>query len=240
MIPLLLAAALFLQDDDTKKKDAEAKDKVEAFTKALSAKKKDDDVILAIEELGKTRHARILEALKGWLGRGSPDIRLAAGKEVSKYEKDKGAAEALLAAGSRTTEADVAAKMIRWIGDVRYRPIAKDVLKLLDHKSPDVAAAACDALGSLKAKVTVGPLIDLVRRLEQIKEDTGSSAPLPGPPTPGPAPAPKDDQKVRKDKVLPAAMQALKDITSESKKDGQEWTGWWQKNQSLWKEPEDK
>ncbi len=238
MKTIVLALCLLAQDDDAKKKDAEAKEKVDAFTKSLPKCKKDDDFIAAIEELGKTRHARILEALKPWLGKGSADIRIVGAKEIGKYEKDKGAAEVLLVAGSATKEPDVAAKMIRLVGDVGYRPIAKDLVKLFGHKSADVAAAACDACGALKSKVTIAPLIDLVRQLEQIKDDQGSpqEPPVPGPPTPGPAP--KDDQKARKDKLLPAAMGALRDISGENKKTGQEWTDWWKKAQATWKEPD--
>lgn len=246
ILTLATSASLGLwgfQADDAKKLEAEAKEKVAAFQKALSKAKKDDDVIAAIEELGKTRHEKILDALKTWVFKGSVDIRTAAIREVGKYEKEKAAADLLLDAAAKSKEPEIAVKCLRGVGDVGVRAVAKELLRFFENKSLDVAAEAVDACGALKSKATIGPLIDLVRRMEQIKDDDG--APVPGPdpgpgPGPGPGPAPRDNQKDKKAKLLPAALSALRSITGEDKKDGQAWTQWWQKNQATWKEAEEK
>lgn len=244
MLSLLLVTTLLVQDDP-KAKEAEAKAKIEAFNKAVSkAKITDNDVITAIEDLGKLQHPKILEKLRTILdnGKASTDIRIAAAREIGRYSKEKTAADALMGAAAKSTDAAVTAKCLEYAGGIGLRAIAKDLLRFHDHKSPDVAAEACDSAGLLKAKVSIAPLIDLARRLEAIRDDDGGPAPGPDPgPMPGPGPAPdKDEQKQRKSKVLPAALQALADITGEKKKDAQEYAKWWAKNQGTWKEPEEK
>jgi hypothetical protein len=243
MLSLLLATALIVQDDP-KALEAKAKEAIEAFTKALKekgAKLKDDDVIAALEELGKTQHPKVLDVLKTWLGKGSTDIRIAAAREIGRYSKNKAAADLLMKAAGSSTDAPFIAKCLEYAAGIGLRDIAKDLTRFFEHKSPDVAAKACDAAGTLKAKVSVAPLIDLARRLEQIRDDDGGPGPGPGPgPMPGPGPAPdKDEQKQKNAKVLPAALQALNDILGEKKKDAQEYAKWWAKNQGTWKEPED-
>jgi hypothetical protein len=244
----LLIALLLVQEDkakaeeEAKKKDAEAKAKVEAFDAALRKAKKDDDVIAAIEKLGETQHARCLEALKPWLSKGSKDIRIAAAEQVSKYAKDKAAGELLITTALKCNDTDVMIKCIRYAGDVGYRGIADRLVRLFDHKTVEVAQEAVDSCGKIKAKSVIAPLIDLSRRMEAIKDEKDEPGPAPGPgpgPIPGPAPAPdKKEEQKRKKALLPAALGALSDITSEKFDTAKKWGDWWSKNEKKWKEPE--
>ena len=92
-----LAMALAPSAQDDKQKEADAKKKIDDFKASVGKAKKDDEVITALGTLGDMQHVKILSELKGWLARGSSEIRLAAAEQIAKYAKNKEAAEALLA-----------------------------------------------------------------------------------------------------------------------------------------------
>src|SRR5215204_2225980 len=92
---LLLAATALAQDDDAKKKDEEAKAKVADFKKSLKGVKTEKDIVRALEDLGSLQHPRVLAELRGYLGRGAEEVATAA-EQISKYKKDKEAAETLM------------------------------------------------------------------------------------------------------------------------------------------------
>src|SRR5688572_7821150 len=105
-IALILAAAVTAQDDDAKKKDDEAKAKIADFKKELKTAKSDKDVARALEGLGALQHPKVLTEMKSYLTK-SAEIAIAAAEQISKYKKDKEAAETLMA-GSGSRDKDVA------------------------------------------------------------------------------------------------------------------------------------
>lgn len=227
--------------------DDEAKEHVKAFKKEIGKAKEPSDQVIAIEGLGSKQHAKILDELKSWLGKGSVDVRIAAAEQIGKYKGEEKAAEALLGAAKSTNARkdtmDVAIKCIRYLANTGVRKMTKSLVAFFGHRDNDFAREVVDTCGALKSKDAIDPLINLVRELEAIKEEdtSGSSVPggIPGGmPGGGPAPNQQDEKIERKKALLNPAIQALKDITGEKYNTGQEWTKWWSKNKNSFKEQE--
>src|SRR5687767_5245460 len=111
-IALILASAVTAQDDDPKKKDDEAKAKIAEFKKELKTAKTDKDVARALEGLGSLQHPKVLTELKSYLSK-STEIAVAAAEQISKYKKDRDAAETLMA-GAGARDKEVVVKCIRY------------------------------------------------------------------------------------------------------------------------------
>jgi hypothetical protein len=154
-IALILASAVTAQDDDAKKKDDEAKAKIADFKKELKTAKSDKDVVRALEGLGALQHPKVLAEMKSYLSKTS-DIAVAAAEQISKYKKDKEAAETLMAAtGSRDKETMV--KCIRYAGDVEYKGIVPKLVGLFRHKELDAAKESVDSCAKIRSKESIDP-----------------------------------------------------------------------------------
>ncbi len=240
---LILAAAV--QDpaaDEKKKKEEEAKAKIAEFKKELKNCKTEGDVCLALQNLGSVQHPKILVELQVWLSRPQADICGAAAEQISKYTKDKVAANMLMTVARSRKDSDGIIKCLRSAGDVGYRPIAPMFYPYFRNKDVNVAKEAVDSLGKLKSAASIEPLIRLAKELEGIREDMNQvgGMPLPGvgPNLPGGVGTPEDDMLNRKRGLLPAVYRALSDITGERWGTSKEWELWWRKNRSTFKEKE--
>lgn len=228
---LALLVALPQSDEDKKKAAAEADKALEQFKADLKKAKEVQDFVSAIEKLGETRHPKILGELKTWLTKvPSSEVRSAAALQLSKYERDKEAAEALLAAVGAQKDPAVAVKCVQYAGDTKVKAIAPKLVALYKHKDIDLAREAIDSSGKIKSKDTIEPLIAVVKDLEAVSESGGQGQPQIGPQQ-------EDERVKRKKSLLPAALSALKEITGEKWTTGKEWEIWWKKNKGTWKEP---
>jgi HEAT repeat protein len=236
----LLAVAAPAQDDKDKQcTEDEAKEAIKAFKTALSKCKEDSDFVSAINDLAGKQHPKILEELKPWLTKHpNSEVKLTAAEAVSKYRKNKAAAEALLNASGPQKDKTVAAKMVQYAAETECREIAAKLTALFKHKDTEVARAAVEGCGKIKSKVCIDPLIKLVMELEAIDENQGGAGqpPMPGPGGGGQA---QDDERIkRKRELLSPALGSLRDITEEKWVKGKEWLQWWNKNKATFKEPE--
>jgi hypothetical protein len=244
-IALILAAAVTAQDDDAKKKDEEAKAKISDFKKELKAAKSDKDVVKALEGLGALQHPKVLAEMKSYLTKG-PEIAIAAAEQISKYKKDRDAAESLMAAsGSR--DKDVSIKCIRYAGDVEYKGIVPKLANLFRHKDVDAAKEAVDSCAKVRSKDAIDPLLKLWIELDGIKEDKnnqGGGGGLGGlggggiTGAGGVGQSYQEEQLKRKRDLTPAVEGALRKITNEEFKDLRAANDWWRKNKGTFKDPE--
>jgi hypothetical protein len=238
---LILAAAAVAQDDDAKKKDEEAKAKIADFKKELKTAKGDKDIARAIEGLGALQHPRVLGELKPFLSKGG-ESAVTAAEQISKYKKDKEAAESLVSAASGTKEKDICVKFIRYAGDTEYKALVPKLTGLFRHKDVEAAKEAVDSCAKLRSKDAIDPLLNLWKEMEAIKEETksgkndtglgGLGAGI------GVGASMQDEQLKRKRELTPAVETALKKITNEEFKDLRAANDWWRKNKGTFKDLE--
>ncbi|MFN3485801.1 MAG: HEAT repeat domain-containing protein [Planctomycetota bacterium] len=243
--PALTAAFLFASgfavQEAAKDSDEEAKAKIAEFRKELKNCKTDQDVARALQALGETQHPKILAELKTWLSKPSLDVAVAAAEQISKYKKDKEASDALLGAAGSRKDKDAIVKCLRYAGDVGYKPAVTKLTGYFKHREVDVAREAVDSCGKLRSRDAVDPLIGLLRELEGIRESqpgTGGGGGLGGLVGGGGLGGVQEEQQKRKRDLTPAVLSALSHITGQKFETSAEWTGWWRKNKSTFKEPE--
>lgn len=231
--------------DEEKKKDDEAKAKIVEFNKDLKTAKTPKDLADKIAGLGALKHPRILTELKGYLKHPSPEAAIETASQISKYEKDKDAAEALVNGVGlrRDKDSSVMVKYIRYAGDVGYKGIVKQLVALTRHKETDVAREAVDSMAKLRSKEAIEPLILLWKDLDQIRDDkdTGGGGGLGGIGGVGgvnPTNALQDEQKKRKNDLTPATETALEKISGEDFKTQKEAADWWRRAKATFKDPE--
>jgi len=251
ILGLILAAAQDPAADEKKKKEEEAKAKIAEFKKELKTCKTEGDICLALQNLGSLQHLKILQELEVWLRRPQADICGGAAEQVSKYSKDRIAAEMLMAAAKSRRDSDGIIKCLRYAGDVGYKPIAPQFPAYFRNKNTDVAREAVDSLGKLGCAVSVEPLIKLLREIEGTLDNTGVGGVggLPGgvgggmpggnlPGGAGGAGSPEEEMRKRQTELMPAVQRALKSITGERWGTSKEWDTWWRKNRGTFKEKE--
>ncbi len=247
LLALVLAVPAWAQDakkDEEKKKDNEAKAKIAEFNKEVKGKQGKDIADRIASILGSLQHPKILAELKNYLKHPTPDVAIEAASQISKYEKEKLAAEALVNGVNLRRDKDSMIKFVRYAGDVGYRGITKQLVGLTRHKDTDVAREAVDSMAKLKAKDSIDPLILLWKDLDQIRDDkdTGGAGGLGG--LGGgvggvnPTNTLQDEQKKRKNDLTPAVESALEKISGEDFKTQKEAADWWRRAKSTFKEPD--
>lgn len=233
----LMAFGALAQESKKDPKDEEAKAKLAEFRKELKTVKTDADLGRALEGLGALQHPKVLAELRNWLAKGTAEAAIAAAEQIGKYKKDKDAAEALtLAAGARK-EKDVLIKLLRYAGDVGYKPTTAKLLGFFRNKEIDVAREAIDSCAKIKSRDAIDPLVSLARELEAIKEEKdaglgglGGGGILSG--------ANTNEQLNRKRALLPAAITALEQISGQKFATAKESEEWWRKNKATFRDPE--
>jgi hypothetical protein len=229
--------------EEEKKREEEAKAKLADFRKDLKTCKSDGDFGKALERLGDLQHPKILTELKTWLGKGSGDVAIAAAEQLGKYKNDRDAAEALTGAAGTRREKDAIVKLIRYAGDVGYKPTTSKLTGYFRNKDVDVAKESVDSCGKLRSREAIEPLITMGRELESIKDDkttsgTGTGGILGGGLGGGLTGGTGNDNAVRKKVLLPAAISALEQISGQKFSTIKEADDWWRKNKATFKEPE--
>jgi hypothetical protein len=189
--------------------------------------------------LAEPQHPRLLAELKTWLSKPSTEVAIAAAEQISKYKKDKDAADALVNAAGSRKDKDAIVRCLRYAGDVGYKPAAAKLTGYFKHREVDVAREAVDSCGKLCSREAVDPLIGLLRELEGIRESQpGTGGGLGGLAGGGGLGGVQEEQQKRKRELTPAVLSALSNITGQKFETAAEWIGWWRKNKATFKEPE--
>ena len=236
LLSLVLTLAAWAQD--AKKKDEEAKAKLAEYRKELKSCKTDADVVKVLEGLGSLQHPKVLTELKGWLGKGSVESAIAAAEQIGKYKKDKDAAESLAGAAGARREKDAVVKFLRYAGDVGYKPTTARLVGFFRNKETDVAREAIDSCAKLKSRDAVDPIISMGRELESIKEEKDTGGLGGGVRGGGVTGGVNNDNQVRKQTLLPAAITALEQICGQKFATIKAADDWWRKNKGSFKELE--
>ena len=247
LLALVLAVPVSAQEaknpDEEKKKDDEAKARIVEFNKEIKGKTGKDIADKIASVLGSLKHPKVFSELKGYLKHPTPDVAIEAAVQISKYEKDKDAAEALVNGVSLRRDKDVMVKFVRYAGDVGYRGITKQLVGLTRHKETDVAREAVDSMAKLRSKDSIDPLIALWKDLDQIRDDKdtggaggGLGGGLGGVGGVNPANTLQDEQKKRKNDMTPAVETALEKISGEDFKNQKEAADWWRRAKATFKE----
>lgn len=228
--------------------DDEAKKAVADFDKAK--KKTEEDLLTALNMLtdyGKKQNTKhFIPKLKPFLAQGSSELRLAAAEMLSKYKKNKTAAEAILTSLSAQNQKDkdLLEKLVSFAADTECKEIASKLCALFENRNVEIARAAVDGCGKIKSKACIEPLINLVGQLEDIDESNVSGAGQPPMPGPGGGGQGQEDERVkRKRELLQPALASLREITGEKytrakrRQGEQTWQDWWAKNKATFKDP---
>jgi HEAT repeat protein len=228
--------------EEAKKLDEEAKARIAAFKKDLRACKTDADRVTCVNGLGSglgaMKHPRILDELKTFLKWPTPEVVICAAEQIGKYEKNRDAAETLVATAGARREPDVIVKCLRYAGDVGYRPVAPKLTAFFKNRDVGVAREAVDSCAKLKSKDTIDPLLSLWRELDNIKEekDEGGGLGGLGGGLTGTNPV-VDEQRKRKGDLTPAVSGALAKITGQDFKAHKDALEWWRKSRAGFQEP---
>lgn len=175
-----------------KRLEAEAKRRIAEFNKAAAKATTPEDLLPAIQELGTTRHPRILAELKKLASHEAEVVRRQAVNEIAAYA-NADALKTLLAVLSKEATRGAYDEM----GQCRGHETARQILELLDrfeiddttlksvhgyftNKIPMIASAAVELCGRLRRTESIDPLIALLRSLE------GLNAPQPSIPNRAP------------------------------------------------------
>lgn len=247
---LLACPALAQEEDDReieRQARREATERVRAFQTHVRTLREETEIVRAIEDLGQVQHEVVRTELARWLvGHPGDDVRIAAARELGRYEEDAEAATAILGALQRQRSKDVLVAFVQQVGKIGARDarITRDLSRHFEHTEVEVAQAAIEAAGDIRAVEFIDPLIALVMKLEQFPDDAastaggGSTGGIPGGTDP-PQAAELEQQVLRKQKCLPTALASLKAITREDFAGSREWNDWWRQNRRTFRLPED-
>jgi HEAT repeat protein len=217
LIPALLLPSLFLplaaDDAGTKKAhDEEVRAALDAFKKAF--KGGDLEKAQAVRLLEKVRDRKIVSQLGAVLSDPGVETRKAAAETLAGYEKDRDAASVLakaLPAAKKEPQMQIA--YLNALGAIRDWSATPAVIGQFDNPDLEVSRAAMRAAADLRDPAAIPELIDF----------TGDR-------TGGPAAARADsfgDLRARRAQVKIAAGLALRRLTGESFREGQQWEDWW-------------
>lgn len=235
MIQALLVLALTLQAD----KAAE-----EALEKYKAAYKNKDSGarVMAVQELAKTSHEKVITALAKALMMDTDDVRAAAaeGLGLMTTGQRKAAlflAQALAANGKSPT---VLAAILKALGKLKEEGPWAEVEKRFSHTEIDVASAALEASGGIRSANFIMPLIKLLKSLENeggLGNGGGNNATRPGGGG-GTQVGGRNLPNVNSDrpkKLMPDVKKALGAITKQELGDSKAWEAWWRENAATFK-----
>lgn len=243
MIGLILALAL-LQADPPPAKDTSVADALEKFKKEYKAKEAADRAA-AVAELAKTPHEKTYAMLAKLLVVDDMTVRIAAAKGMSTSQGDqikKSVNFLSRAFPANAGEPLVAAALVESM-ETMQDGLGYAVCKA-NLKSPDVntSRAAIEAMGQIRDKSFIGPLIEHARYLEAAAREalnvgpngktvTGGGLPYVGG-TAGDPDAPK-----RAKTLVPMIHRTLEVVTKQSFKTVAEWQVWWKRHEEDFKVP---
>jgi hypothetical protein len=241
MIALILT--LVLQVDPAPAKES-VNDALEKFKKAYKAKDAADRAV-AVAELAKTPHEKTYAMLAKLLVVDDMTVRIAAAKGMSTSQGDQikksvnFLSKAFPAnAGEPLVSAALVLSMESMQDGLGYA-VCKANLRYPDTNT---SRAAIEAMGQIRDKSFIGPLIDHMRTLEAAHREAVNIGPggrtVTGGGIPGAgATVPDPDAPKRAKLLVPLIHKALESITKQSFKTTAEWRDWWKRHEEDFKVP---
>jgi hypothetical protein len=239
---MVLLLALSLLQADPPPKETSVNEVLEKFKKAYKAKDASDRAI-AVQELAKTPHEKTYAMLAKLLVVDDMTVRIAAAKGMSTADGEQRRknvnflSKAFPAnAGEPLVSAALVESMETMQDGLGYA-VCKANLRSPD---PNTSRAAIEAMGQIRDKSFVGPLIEHARFLEAAAREalnvgpngrtvTGGGLPYVGG-TAGDPDAPK-----RAKTLVPLIHKSLESITKQSFKTVAEWQEWWKRHEEDFK-----
>jgi hypothetical protein len=240
MNALLLTLALALADVD-----AEALDKFKADIKGKDAAGRS----AAVEELAKTKSAKVCAKLASLLTMEVGEVRIAAAKAVGEQEDKKHAVAYLLASvPPNAKEPTVLAAILAALGKLGEEQGAVEVNKHVADEQIDVAKTAVESAGEIKSATSFDPLIKSLKECEDVLKPRDKNAPgggfggRLGNPLGGKAGANSNNPgltfKEMRDRATALKPEILKVLVSMAKincQDSADWENWWKEHRGTWK-----
>jgi hypothetical protein len=208
---------------------------------------KDDDKIAAINYLAQHRHERIVAELSPLLTEASLPVRMITARMLAQFSSVDTAPRELLnslkaQANSGKKQACVRIEILRALGNLRYKPAAAELARMVEDREVWVAKAAIDASGRIRGHEAIEPLLKALRRIEGVAGDVevfplddiiesvsrGSIL----------KPDPKQKRPTERDVLREPILAALNAITKQSFPASKEWDTWWSKNKATFRVPE--
>jgi hypothetical protein len=231
MNALLLTLAMALADD------AEALDKFKADIKGKDGAGRS----ACVEELAKTKSAKICAKLSSLLTTEVGEVRIAAAKGLGEQDDKKHAVPYLLAAVTpNAKELPVLAAILAALGKLGEESGAPEVNKGIANENLDVASVAVEAAGEIKSPTSFDPLIKALKECEDVLKPRDKNAPggkfgggfgrLGG----GNGQNYKD-MRDRATKLKPEIQKVLVSMAKVNCQDAQDWEGWWKEHRATWK-----
>lgn len=239
MNAILIAALLAAQAVDPASKDSSAAEALEKFKTAYKSKEASDRAI-AVAELAKTPHEKVYARLAALLAVDDVTVRIAAarGLGTATGEHRKKASAALSKAfGPNAGEPFASAALVDALESIQGGlgvAVAKANLRSTD---PATSRAAIEAMGQVRDKSFVSPLIDHARFLEAASREATNVGPngrtvtgggLPG--VGGPVGDPDAPKRARL--LVPLIHRSLASITRQDFRTVADWQEWWRKNEA--------
>jgi hypothetical protein len=241
MMTCLLALALALQADPPPK-ETSANEALEKFKTAYRSKDVADRAA-AVGELAKTSHEKVVAKLGALLVVDDMTVRIAAAKGLGAAAdplKKKAVNVLSRAFAANAAEPLVVVALVEAM-ETMQDGLGYAVLKVnLKSPDPQTSRAAIEAMGQIRDKSFVAPLIDHARFLEAASREATNVGPggrtvtgggmIPGGGAVGDPDAPK-----RARLLVPLVHKALESITKQNFKAMAEWAEWWRKNEADFK-----
>jgi len=241
MMSLMLALALAVQAEPPAK-ESSANEALEKFKTAYRSKDIADRAA-AVAELSKTSHEKVLAKLGALLVVDDMTVRIAAAKGLGPTPDPlkKKAVNVLSRAFPANADEPLVVVALVEAMETMQDGLGYAILKAnLKSPDPQTSRAAIGAMGQIRDKSFVTPLIEHARFLEAASREATNVGPggrsvtgggmIPGGGTVGDPDAPK-----RARVLVPLIHKALESITKQNFKSMAEWSEWWRKNEADFK-----
>ncbi len=205
---------------------------------------KDDDKISAVNYLAQHRHERIVAELTPLLTEASLPVRMITARMLSQFTQVEAAPRELLnglksQANSGKKQSCVRIEILRALGNLRYKPAASEVARMVEDREVWVAKAAIDACGRIRTAEAIDPLLKALRRIEgsmgdsevypldEILEGVSRGSLF--------KPDPNQKRPTERDVLKQPILSALNAITKQSFPVSKDWDSWWSKNKATFR-----
>lgn len=188
---------------------------------------------LAVKDLAIVKHDKVFQLLVGLMDKDVENVRLAAVEGVSHYDVSE-STTAAMANAMKSNQKDfpkVTAALITAGASMKDRRLMKMIDDYLKSEETPIAKAAVLAAAKFNDRLFMDNLLDLLERLEKMKEVTRSELGRAGVPRSG---ATQINKKIREKKkeLTEPTMTALKTISGKSFATSAEYKKWWEENKN--------
>ena len=243
MMTVCLAFALAVAIQDDKEADKAATDALEQFQKAF--KGSDEERRVAIEELAKVQHPKVVSKLGSILTGATPSpARVATARALGGFTEQKKPATNALgnAIQANTKEPLVITQLFEGIGRLQDPSALPLLARYYDDKDVSLAQNALYTTGKVGSPAGVEPLIAVLARNEKAAKPAGAAI---GVAANGTNPnqaggvvvsgSGSNAQRERAQAMVSGANMGLQELTKEKLTTADAWTAWWAKNKATFK-----